>query len=276
MEETVLTLIADGGSTKADWVLMRGDIRVARFHTQGVNPVILSTEEIVAILKKELLSADEFQQPEVVKFFGAGCLGAYATDLKVVLQTLMPQAREVVVDTDLIGAAHALLGDEGTGIACILGTGSNSGLFVNGELQKNVSPLGYILGDEGSGAVLGRRLLGDVLKQQLPKSVCDDFEATYHLTQADIIKKVYRMPMANRFLASFAPFLSKHLDDAAVRALVVDEFERFFRRNVANYNRPDLAVSFVGSVAYYFKNELLEAASHLGYRIGAIKKAPLD
>ncbi len=276
MADTLLTLIADGGSTKADWLLMKGNTRIARFYTQGVNPVTLTKEQISSMLKKELLSSDEFQHPDVIEFFGAGCLGTYADDLKGVLQQLMPGAMQVVVGSDLIGAAHALLGDEGTGIACILGTGSNSGLFVNGELQSNVSPLGYILGDEGSGAVLGRRLLGDVLKQQLPKSICDDFHTTYPLSQGDIIQKVYRTPMANRFLASFTPFLSKHLDDAAVRTLVIEEFARFFRRNVANYQRPDLPVSFVGSIAFYFQNELKEAAANTGYTIGKIKKAPLD
>lgn len=271
-----ITLIADGGSTKADWLLMNENKRVARFYTQGINPVMLSTEQMTTILREELLSTEGFQQPEEVQFFGAGCLGEYAESLKSVLSELFPVAQRVVVGSDLLGAAHALLGEQGTGIACILGTGSNSGLFVNGELQQNVSPLGYILGDEGSGAVLGRRLLGDVLKEQLPAEVCADFFKTYPLSQADIIQKVYRQPLANRFLASFTPFLSKHIDCEEVHALVVDEFERFFLRNVKNYHRPDLKVSFVGSIAFYFKDTLQEAASNQGFSIGIIKKSPLD
>ena len=124
-------------------------------------------------------------------------------------------------------ARHGLFCGTDDGIACILGTGSNSGLYVGGKLVANVSPLGYILGDEGSGAVLGRRLLGDVLKRQLPQDVCLAFEKRYGLSADAIIQRVYREPMANRFLASFAPFLAAHREHPAIRALLADEFARF-------------------------------------------------
>lgn len=147
---------------------------------------------------------------------------------------------------------------------------------MGGKLVANVSPLGYILGDEGSGAVLGRRLLGDVLKRQLPQDVCLAFEKRYGLSADAIIQRVYREPMANRFLASFAPFLAAHREHPAIQALLADEFARFFERNILQYERPDLPVHFVGSIAYVFADELRKAALRFGLTMGRILKAPLD
>lgn len=273
MNKIILT--ADSGSTKTDWVLTCEGKQLARISTQGVNPFMLSQAEIEQILRDELISTAQFVQPQVVHFYGAGCRGEQCKVVEEALRHCLPGLEEVVVGSDLIGAAKALFADA-DGVACILGTGSNSGLYVGGKIVQNVSPLGYILGDDGSGAVLGRRLVGDVLKQQLPEQVCADFVKQYGLSSDEIIQRVYRQPLANRFLASFAPFLHSHRMVAEVHALLIEEFSRFFRRNVAAYARPDLKVSFVGSVAYYFEVELREAASACGFEVGVIKKQPLD
>lgn len=270
-----IILIADSGSTKTDWLLCTDGTPLARFKTQGINPYMLSDSQISNILKEELLCKDGFVQPQKVRFYGAGCRGEQCQMLQRVLCKLMPQAIDVVVDSDLVGAAKALC-DNADGIACIMGTGSNSCLYLNGKIMQNVSPLGYILGDEGSGAVLGKRLIGDLLKNQLPEDIKKAFFYCYHLTLDDIIRRVYKEPFANRFLATFAPFLHQHKENEAVRALLLDEFARFFKRNIDLYQRKDLNVSFVGSVAYYFQDELKMVAKAHGYNIGKILKSPLD
>ena len=142
-------------------------------------------------------------------------------------------------------------------------------------MVHNVSPLGYVLGDEGSGAVLGRLLVGDVLKHQLPEEICSDFFATYSLTPDEVVRRVYREPMPNRFLASFAPFLHRHRSHPAVHALLLHEFRRFFLRNVAAYGRPDLPIGLVGSIAFFFRDEIAEAAAGCGMTIGKVLREPL-
>ena len=140
-----------------------------------------------------------------------------------------------------------------------------------------MSPLGYILGDEGSGAVLGKLLVGDVLKKQLPEALCDEFLRDYNLDRNTIIDRVYRKPAANRFLASFAPFLTKHIDCPEIHELVVNAFKAFFKRNVANYEHYDtLPCNFVGSIAHHFRASLQEAADLMGITIGQIVQDPME
>ena len=267
-------LIADSGSTKTDWILLLGGERVKRISTQGINPVLLGENEIADILNGELLEHLDGIRVTAVDFYGAGCRGEYCDKIDRALRVVLGVA-QIQVASDMLGAARALCGTD-EGIVCILGTGSNSCLYDGQDIVANVSPLGFILGDEGSGAVMGRRLLGDVLKRQLPDSLIDAFFHEYGVTVDDVIRRVYREPMPNRYLASFAPFLSRHKECGEIKALVEDEFARFFLRNVANYNRKDLPVHFVGSIAHYFQDELKATAERLGFCIGIIRKAPLD
>lgn len=271
----MIKLIADGGSTKTDWLLLHNDQEMLRTTTQGTNPILVSPLDIERCFTTELLSVKGFVQPDEIEYYGAGCRGENCAVLEGILRKVMPQAKRIRVGSDLVGAARALFGDNDEGIACILGTGCNSGLYLGGEIVQNIPPLGYILGDEGSGAVLGRRLVGDIFKRLLPDELCAAFDETYHLTADQLITHVYKMPSANRYLAQFTHFLSTHRAHPAVHALLIEEFERFFRRNVVAYQRADLCVSFVGSVAYYFSDELKEAAHHCGFKVGRIIKAPL-
>lgn len=273
MVTTILT--ADSGSTKTDWLLERNGARLARISTQGINPFMLEAEEIAEILRRELLAHPDFCPPTAVRFYGAGCRGAQCQVVERALRSVLPEAACVTVDSDLVGAARALCG-EADGIACILGTGSNSGLYLGGQVVENVSPLGFILGDEGSGAVLGKRLVGDVLKRQLPAHLCQAFQEKYGLSSDEIIRRVYREAFPNRFLASFAPFLHEHRDEEAVRTLLHEEFARFFTRNAAAYRRPDLPVGFVGSIAWHFRDELAAAARACGFSMGRVLRAPLE
>lgn len=259
-----MILLADSGSTKTAWAY--GD---TLYYTAGINPVRDSRESIEAVL-----DALPPLQPSEVQFYGAGCIAPFKTTVEDALRARYPEAT-VSVESDLLGAARALCG-EGEGIACILGTGSNSCLYDGRTIVQQVSPLGYILGDEGSGAVLGRTLVGDALKGQLGPSIREQFLAWGAFTPADIINKVYREPQPNRFLASLVPFLALNRNDDGIHRLLIDAFRRFFVRNVNAYGRRDLPVSFVGGVAKEFTDELREAATLEGYTIGHIIAAPIE
>ena len=269
-------LIADSGSTKTSWILTDGTTR-RELETMGINPVRDSEEEIEKVIDQ--LISRPTPPPSLVGrgmvfFYGAGCIPPYSDVVRRVLERRFPEA-EIHVESDLLGAAHALCGSK-EGIACILGTGSNSCLYDGQRIVENVSPLGWILGDEGSGAVLGRRLVGDVLKGQFSPALCQSFADETGLTRARIIDKVYREPMPNRFLASLVPFLGRHRDDEEVHQFLIDEFRRFLRRNVAAYQRPDLPVGFVGGIASSYEEELSEALRLEGMTLGRILKRPID
>ena len=181
---------------------------------------------------------------------------------------------EVTVSGDLLGAARALFGAE-EGIACILGTGSNSGLYDGSQLVKNTPPLGYILGDEGSGAVMGRLFLGSLCKGLLPQGLYEEYQRQTGLDMAAIIQKVYREPLPNRFLAQTTRFIHQHLEEDAVCKLVVDNFRAFFRRNLVQYGRRDLPVRAIGSVAYYFREQFVCAAEKEGFAVDRVEQSPM-
>lgn len=240
--------------------------------TVGINPVRDDEESIQRIVSAvaQELAADVGE----IFFYGAGCVAPYSDAVSRCLQDSFPDA-VVHVESDLLGAARALCGNA-EGIACILGTGSNSCLYDGKNIVQNVSPLGWILGDEGSGAVLGRLFVGDILKNAYHKSLCSSFLRYHKLTQAEIIDRVYRQPQANRFLASLVPFISRVQDDREVHAFLVREFRRFFHRNVVPYKRPDLRVNFVGGVAAAFEKVLCEAADKERLTLGFVEPQPIQ
>ena len=276
-------LIADSGSTKTDWCLCNKGAIIQHIQTQGINPYHQSEDAIEEVLREELLPQFKAQsshlnaqspQPEVI-FYGSGC--ANETACKRVEEAIYKVlgTDHITIHSDLFGAARALCGRE-EGIACVLGTGSNSCLYNGKEIVANIPPLGYILGDEGSSAVLGRRLVGDCLKNQLPETLRNEFLTEYNLTQEIILEKVYRQPLANRFLASLTPFLSKHREVPEIHKLLVESFTDFFVRNVKQYRRPWLPIHFVGSIAHAFSAELKEAAESLGMELGTILQSPME
>lgn len=274
-------LIADSGSTKTDWCLCNKGSVVLNIQTQGINPYHQTEEAIEEVLREELLpqltreSRLTAHSSTSIVFYGSGCANETACNrIKEALFKVLA-TEDVTVHSDLLGAARALCGHE-EGIACVLGTGSNSCLYNGKEIIANTPPLGYILGDEGSSAVLGRRLVGDCLKNQLPEALRDEFLAEYQLTQEIILEKVYRQPLANRFLASLTPFLSKHKEVPEVHKLLVESFVDFFVRNVKQYRRPWLPIHFVGSIANAFSAELKVAAESLGMELGTIMQSPIE
>ncbi len=270
-----ITITADSGSTKTTWRIEDG-AKVTLLTTQGINPFHQKEEHIRQILYKDLQMQTTFPPVERVSrvlFYGAGCTKEKSPLLKEILSEAFPHATVVEVDSDMLGAAKALFGNN-EGIACILGTGANSCLYDGRRIVANISPLGYILGDEGSGAVLGKTFL-NVLYKGDHRDFIGVFERESGLTMAEVVQRVYREPMPNRFLASLAPFIKEHLNEAWIEALVEDCFRLFFRRNVAHYSRPDLPCSFVGSIAFHFSEQLRKAAEAEGYAIGTIIKEPL-
>ncbi len=274
-----MILIADCGSTKIDWCLLNNGKVEKQVFTLGMNAVMLTEEEMRSRIASELVPelAEYSDKVNEVYFYGAGCIsGEVCGNVARAIKANLQSAEKVEVYTDLLAAARALCGRE-AGIACIMGTGSNSCLYDGEGIAANVSPLGFILGDEGSGAVLGKLFLGDVLKKQLSAEICAKFLDEYDLDLLSIIRRVYKEPQANRFLASVTPFMSKNIDVPEIHNLVLGTFRAFFRRNIHQYcNYSKHAVNFVGSIAYYFADVLREAAKAEGCTIGTIVKSPME
>lgn len=269
-----MQLIADSGSTKTEWMLIEKGTVLKQLITKGINPFFQTEEEICAELKVTLIPQLESGKILQIHFFGAGCaLPERKAQVGNALKVLFANA-EISVESDLLGAARALLGRE-KGIACILGTGSNSCFYDGENIVENISPLGFILGDEGSGAVLGKLFVGDCLKSQLPEALRDKFMDEYQLTPAIILDRVYKQPFPNRFLASFMPFLAAHQLEPAVYNLIYNAFVAFLRRNVMQYDYSSYPVSFTGSVAYYFADILRKAAADCGINVDKIEKNPM-
>lgn len=270
-----MILIADSGSTKTDWCIVFNGTLIKRIGTKGINPFFQSEEEIQQELTASLLP----QLPEgtinSVYFYGAGCTPEKAPVLRRAIADSLPVIGNIKANSDMLAAARGLCGHE-AGIACILGTGSNSCFYNGEEIISNISPLGFILGDEGSGAVLGKLLVGDVLKNQLPSTIKEAFLKQFDLTVPEIIDRVYRQPFPNRFLASLSPFLAQHLDEPAIRTLVLNSFIAFLRRNVMQYDYKQYPAHFIGSVAHCYKDILQEAAQQTGIQVGKILQSPME
>lgn len=268
-------LIADSGSTKTDWALLAGETLVCQCQTQGINPFHQSAEVIDRVLREELLPSLPVEATVGhVAFYGSGLRPELQPMMRQLLMSVFLHA-DVQAEGDLLGAARAVCG-RAEGIACILGTGANSGLYDGQNIVMNTPPLGYILGDEGSGAVLGRQFLNLIFKESAQSALREAFLSEFHLTMADVIDRVYRQPLANRWLASLSPFIHRNLDRDGVRSMVIDNFRQFFRRNLTAYQRQDLPVGFVGSMAFYYCSELKVAAEAEGYCIGTVLKSPLE
>lgn len=280
----MITLIVDSGSTKTSWCFaFLPDTKSAdgarTVTTEGLNPAVMSAEEVEEKIAKALnhclqslsISAADVEN---VFFYGAGCISGRAGVVSESIQSILVDARIYVAD-DLLGAARALCGHK-AGIACILGTGSNSCLYDGENIVAHTPALGYVLGDEGSGAVLGRKFLNAVLKQTLPENIRKRFLQESGLDMAEVINRVYRSPAPNRFLASMSKYIHGYLDEKEVRDIVIENFEDFIRNNILAYGDEFRTINVVGSIAYHYKEQLTEAASRNGFQIGKIIKSPIE
>lgn len=271
-----MKLIADSGSTKTDWSLVDGGNEVMRFCGQGINPFQQDAGTIREILSNEVVArVGEPAKVGEICFYGAGCREEMKPMMRDVFGAAFTQASVIDVQSDLLAAARALFGMR-EGIACIIGTGSNSCYYNGREVADQVSPLGYILGDEGSGAVLGKLFVNAIFKGVLSDFVREAFLSCTGLTLAGIIERVYRKPLANRFLAGLSPYIHELVYDEGVRTLVVDNFRAFFRRNVALYKRDYLKAGVVGGMAFHYREQLEEAAALEGVKLGPVLRSPIE
>nr|MDE5800149.1 hypothetical protein [Paramuribaculum sp.] len=230
-----MKLIADAGSTKIEWaVIADSGQNPLIFTTPGLNPALVAADSVADEFALRLsLDLTDNGRIDRCYYYGAGCLPHIIPNVERALGSLLP-GTEVHAYSDLLGAARSVF-PTGSGIACILGTGSNSAVIADGELTDNIPPLGYILGDEGSGSALGKRLIGDMLKRLLPSCLWDEWQAATGCDYAGLVQAVYRRPEANKFLASQTRFIREHIDVPGMRAMVVEEFGRFLDRNVLRY-----------------------------------------
>ena len=270
-----MILIADSGSTKTDWCVAKDGFTVKRFTTQGINPYHQDERRINGIVLDELLPQTGEYKIKKIVFYGSGCREETIPAMKTILHSAFNNNIEVEIYSDLLGAARAICGHE-EGIACILGTGSNSCLYDGKKIVGNIPPLGYILGDEGSGATLGKIFINEILKNNQMSDLKKEFLQVLQMTEGDIIDRVYRQPMANRFLASLAPFIHSHIERHEVNEIVTENFRQFLLKNVKRYHRDDLQVSFIGSIAWHFKSQLLQSALEENVYVGSVEKSPMD
>lgn len=270
-----MKLIADSGSTKTAWKLLGNSGEVKDIKTSGINPFFRIEGDISQELSQILLPETGTDIQEIF-FYGAGIVNAEKGDIiRRALNRIYTEAK-IETHSDVLGAARALFGNQ-PGIACILGTGSNACLYDGERITHGVSPLGFILGDEGSGAVMGRKLLGDYFKEMMPPRLREEFAKRFELTREEALNRVYRTEKPNQFLAQFVPFLSEHGNSAYCQEFVQQNFMEFFERNVSKL--PDYTkypIGFIGSVAFYFSQILNNTASYFGYEETIIIKDPIN
>ncbi len=271
-----MIVIADSGSTKTDWCLIDKMGGVKTVQTVGLNPYFLDEDGILNVLRKDLYPFLDNKKVEKVFFYGSGCASpSRSQEVRYALDFFFMHA-EIEVENDLLGAARALCGSE-SGLICILGTGSSSCLYDGKQIIERLPSLGYLLGDEGSGAFLGKQVLSAYLNHELPDHLQKLFAQKYPLSTADILDKVYRKPFQNRFLASFVEFLNENKADTFVNELVCSAFDAFFAKQVlryTNYNKYPL--HFVGSVSFVYADELRKSARNHGLTISKIEQTPLN
>lgn len=270
-----MQLIADSGSTKCEWCWFTESGTIKKTITTGISPYFLTAQQIQDLLKKELLPKLKDFIPSSIHFYGTGMsASANKQMLKKVLRSVFPKS-SVDVETDLLGAAKALCGDE-KGIACILGTGCNSAYYNGIKVVKNSPGLGFILGDEGSGAYLGKKLVQYYLYDVLDKDLKDAFNETYKTNAAEILDHVYRKEKPNRYLAAFTLFLAKHRGHYMIENIIEDGLNDFFFTHVNSYKESaSLPIYFTGSVAYGFKDVLKTLCANYDMQLGNVIKQPM-
>jgi glucosamine kinase len=271
-----MVIIADSGSTKTTWALLENGSLKNTFTTAGLNPYFHNSESLDAVLKAELIP---FLSPDFVReihFYGAGCSTENNNSMLKDAMIIFFRKAEVSIYHDIFGAARALFGN-GQGIACILGTGCNCCYYDGTSIESRVPSVGYLFGDEGAGSYLGRTFMEKYLKNKLPSDIKREFDTIYKFSLEDILNAVYNRPYPNRWLASFSEFLSPRQKHPFIKELVTGSFKAFFEEQVSKYdNYKEVNVSFVGSIAWFYKDILLETAEKEGIKVGTILQSPLD
>ena len=269
-----MKLIADSGSSKTDWRALHADGTIEQYKSGGINPFYQNEAEISAALAEDLRPQIK-EKPSEIFFYGAGCVnGEKQAVMKNALLKNFPGAK-VSVENDILGAARALCHRQ-PGIACILGTGANSCLYDGQKIVENIRGYGFLLGDEGSGAYLGKQLVIRYLRKELPGDLNEKFKKRFPLADDEILHQVHHTPYPNRYLASFSKFLFHHIRNPHIYQLVYDGFALFMEKNVLKYaNASQYKVHFVGSIAFYYANILRQVAGDKGITVKNILESPI-
>jgi N-acetylglucosamine kinase-like BadF-type ATPase len=268
-------LIADSGSTKCEWCLLTGNKKEVVI-TQGLSPYFLNGSQIETVIRNELLPALKKPLVDVVYFYGTGCLNpANAKIVQKAIKNVFKNAK-VNVTHDLMGIARASCGST-KGIACILGTGSNSSYFDGRKIVKNSPGLGYVLGDEGSGAYLGKKVIQYYLYKTFDEDLRFKFDLKYNTTAEEILENVYKKPLPNRYLASFTLFLSENRGHYMIENILEDGLNDFFYSHLCKYGESwKLPIHFVGGVAFGFADVIRELCNNYEFTLGKILKNPME
>lgn len=269
-----MILIADSGASKTDWRIIGNNGAIEQAQSIGYNPYYQPIGQFETEIREVVLP--QIKQPiSEIYYYGTGCSSDRNRQMiRDVLQRYFANAY-IEIWHDLEAAARALCGRE-EGIACILGTGANSCYYDGKKIVANVTSLGYVLGDEGSGAWMGKRILGDYLRKDLPPKLWDQFKKRFPIDRDEILNRVYSQDMPSRFLGSFSHFIFQHLKEPYCYKLVYEGFNEFFEKNILKYDRaPELKVHFVGSVAFYFSDVLRQVASDKGITVKNILESPI-
>lgn len=268
-------LIADSGSTKTEWCLI-GNGKNKKVITQGLSPYFLSGEQIKDIMLKELSPSIRSSEPTEIFFYGTGCSNPENEKIVKKAVNAVFKGSRVSVDHDLMGAAKALCGHE-KGVACILGTGSNSCYYNGRKIVKNSPGLGYVLGDEGSGAYLGKKVIQYFLYNTFEPDLMDRFNAKFNTTSSQILNAVYKEPLPNRYLSRFVPFLIENRGHFMIENIIEDSFNDFFFNHIYKYRESwTMPINFVGSVAFGFKDVLKDICSSYELQLGKVLKNPME
>lgn len=272
-----MKFVVESGSTKANWALVNDAGAITEtFNTMGFNPFFHTSDFIAKHIRLNAALTQTASQITEVFFYGAGCSSDHYKQIVANGLSQVFDLASIHVDHDLVAAAYSTYEGEPC-ISCIIGTGSNSCFFDGGALYEEVPALAYILGDEGSGSYLGKRLLADYLYKKLPVELMEDFEEHYILSKAIIFENVYQKPHANVYLASFSPFISKHKQHPYFHQIIQEGMTLFLQNHVCCFPQyKDVPVHFVGSVAYHFSEVLRAVADTLDIRIGNIIKHPVE
>lgn len=269
-----MILIADSGGSKTDWRLLQRDGAISQANTPGFNPYYQPINDLKKNVEETLLPKIS-EKVDKIFFYGAGVSSEKnQITIQDALKDYFPEA-QIEIGWDLLAAARALCGHE-PGIACIMGTGSNSCQYDGTKIVDNVANLGWILADEGSGANLGKKLVVDYLRKKMPATLAEQFYARFPFHREDILERVYQQEKPSAFLASFAKFIFQHLSESYCYQLVYDSFSEFYENNVMKYNNyQNLKVHFTGSIAFYFSDILRQVANDKGITVKNILEGPI-
>jgi len=271
-----MKLIADSGSTKTNWVLVKdGEVKKTR-QTIGLNPYFHTIESLINVLEEQILPIVEAQDLASIHFYGAGCSSEKPVSLiQEALKRVFPDV-SVEIEHDLLAAARALCG-KSPGLASILGTGANTCYYDGKKILKRVRALGFILGDEGSGSYMGKRFIKDYLHDEVSEEVKILFNDDFNLTDADIHNNVYKNPMPNRFLASFAAYIIEHKHIPYFRELILSGFDDFLQKHILMFEESRIyPLNVIGAIGYLNRELLVEAAAKYQIRVGLVIKDPIE